>query len=264
MARLRLPALMLLALLMAGCAKIPLFSNVDEAEANGMMAALLRSGIPAEKRSGDEGSWTVQVGRSDFERSVKILTELGYPSRRFQGLGDSFKKSGLVSSPGEERIRFVHALSEEVSHTLSQLDGVVSARVHIVLPGNDPYGRDVKPSSAAVFLKHHPLVDLEDNIPAIKDLVTNSVEGLDAEKVSVVLVAAEPSELLLPVVEDSEVSASILGVSVPRTAAADVRNLVLVFAALVVLLLAALVVLVLKLRAAEAARGAAARAAKAA
>jgi len=48
----------------------------------------------------------------------------------------------------------IYALSEELSRTVSEIDGVISARVHVVLPENDPLRRDLVPSSASVFIRH--------------------------------------------------------------------------------------------------------------
>lgn len=218
---------------LVGCAKVPLHSNVAEVEANRMLSSLLRADIPARKVAGEEGMWTVQVAPEEFARADKLLNELGFPTRSYKGIGESFQKSGLVSSPAEERIRFVHALSEELSETLALIDGVISARVHIVIPGNDPYAKEATPASAAVFLKHHPLASLEESITSVKELVVNSIEGLDLENVSVVLTPAEPTEDLLPPVKSTH--ETILGVSVPKSSVASFMRLVIGLGALVVL-----------------------------
>ena len=241
-------ALSLFALFLVGCNELPLFSNVEESEANEMMALLLRAGVVANKVPGEEETWTLQVEKPDFERSVKLLTELGFPRRSYKGVGDSFQKSGLVSSPAEERIRFVHALSEDLAETLSEMDGVMSARVHIVVPGNDPYGKDVKPSSAAVFLKHHSLIDLEDSAMPVKELVANSVEGLTAELVSVVMIPSEPTETLLPPQDEATLNEVILGVSVPRNSVQDFWTILGGLGAVVVILLAVVGFLFVRLR----------------
>jgi len=101
-----------------------------------------------------------------------------------------------VSSPLEERARLIYGLSQELSQTVSSIDGVVEARVHLAMPEADPLAETQKPSSASVFIKHDPQVDLTDRVGAIKALVVNSVEGLPYDRVTVVLVPARP--LVLP------------------------------------------------------------------
>src|SRR5690606_40841668 len=49
------------------------------------------------------------------------------------------------------------------------------------------FGSPPKPSSAAVFLKYEPQVDLEYMVPQIRRLVSSSIEGLDYSAVSVLL-----------------------------------------------------------------------------
>lgn len=193
--------LLLLACAAAGCGSTVLYSNVSEQDANEMMAALLRSEITCSKIAGQEGMWTLTVSPSRFADAVEALRELGYPRDSHATMGAVFQKSGLVSSPTEERIRFVYALSEELSATLSRIDGVVSARVHIVLPNNNPFGEAVTPSSASVFIKHRPSARLETLVPQIKELVSNSIEGLSYDKVTAVLFEASdapPTPASLP------------------------------------------------------------------
>jgi type III secretion protein J len=109
-----------------------------------------------------------------------------------------FKKTGLVSSPLEERVRFMHALSEKLSETISHIHGVVTARVHIILPENDPYSEKLIPPSASVFISYLPHVNVEESVKDIKQLVTNSIEGLSSEKVTMVLFPNSPPQERLP------------------------------------------------------------------
>jgi type III secretion protein J len=109
------------------------------------------------------------------------------PRPKTTSLGDVFKQEGLISSPLEQRARFIYAMSEELSKTLNQLDGVVAARVHIVIPDRRPNDTTTTPPSAAIFIKYQDNYDLNAYVPQIKQLVANSVEGLSYDKVSVVL-----------------------------------------------------------------------------
>lgn len=179
-----LPVVMLLVL--AAC-KVDLYSNLEEQEANEMMAILLQHGIQCNKLAGKEMTYTVQLDESHLGDAVEILKAMGYPKPKYDNLGSVFEKRGLVSSPLEERIRFIYALSQEISETISEIDGVLSARVHIVLPENDPLSDSLTPSSASVFIRYGPDSAVEASIPQIKRMVVNSIEGLSYDKVSVAL-----------------------------------------------------------------------------
>ena len=176
------------ALLLAGCDKqATLFSSIDERQANAVMAALLDDGIGCEKTPGEEGTWNVMIAQSDFAAAAGRCEQLGLPRRPFMGVGEVFKKTGMVSSPGEERIRFMDAVAQDLSRTISMIDGVADARVHVVLPENDPFARNTLPSSAAVAVRARWDADLTDAVPQIKALVKNAIEGLAYEKITVTI-----------------------------------------------------------------------------
>ena len=173
-------------LLAAGC-KQELYSNLSEQDANEMTAILLQNEIAASRESDTAGVYTIMVAEDRFAEAVEILKERGYPRQTFATLGEVFSGDGLISSPMEERARFIYALSQELSRTLTEIDGVLSARIHIVLPENDPLKTDLAPSSASVFIRHDERAPVEAVTPKIKMLVANSIEGLVYDKVSLAL-----------------------------------------------------------------------------
>ena len=185
--------LALLAFCLAGCdTETTLHSGLIEQQANLVMAALLDNGISCHKVPGEEGTWNVMVMESRFADAVNLLGREGLPRRGYQGVGEVFKKSGMISSPSEERIRFMDALSQDISHTIATIDGVIDARVHVVLPENDPFARNALPSSAAVAVRTRWDSDLTDLIPSIKGLVKNSIEGLAYDKIVVTIFRDSP------------------------------------------------------------------------
>lgn len=183
----------LLGLVVTGCDEMTtLYGNLEERQANGVMAALMENGITCHKQAGEENKWSVIIVESKFAEAMDILEARGLPRREYQGVAESFKKTGMVSSPSEERIRFMDALAQDLSRTLSQIEGVVDARVHVVLPENDPFSKNTKPSSAAVSIRHRYEVEMADFIPQIKSLVKNAIEGLDYNKITVTLFRDSP------------------------------------------------------------------------
>jgi type III secretion protein J len=131
------------------------------------------------------------VDKGRFADAINILKEAGLPKQEFQSMGQVFKKDGLVSSPTQERAQMIFALSQELSRTVSEIDGVLSARVHLVLPENDPLRQQLVPSSASVFIRHRSSTPVGNLVPQVKMLVANGVAGLSYDKVSVVLVPVD-------------------------------------------------------------------------
>lgn len=204
-----------LGLLLAGC-QAELYSNLSEIEANQMLAVLMSNGIPAQKVAKGKDGFTVSVDERDMLRSIALLSDRGFPKSTRESIGKVFQKSGIMSSPFEERVRYIYALGEEVAQTLSQVDGVVTARVHIVLPDTPQLGQAVKPSSAAVFIKYQPGVDLDFFVPQIRRLVSSSIEGLDYAAVTVVLSEAAPTKSAITVPQSATVEV-LPGLSVRDT-----------------------------------------------
>ena len=181
---------LLVALALAGCRE-PLYSQLNEQEANDVVAVLARAGIDAVKAPKGDKGWGVDIPASDMPQAVESLRAAGLPRQRYSNLGEMFKREGIVSTPTEERVRFMHGISQELSQTLSTIDGVTAARVHLVMPHNDPLADKAKVSSASVFIKHRVDVDPQPLLPAVKSLIVRSVEGLTFDTVHVSFFPAE-------------------------------------------------------------------------
>lgn len=177
---------------LSGCKEQVLYSELNEQEANEMVAMLYASGLPASKVSAKGGVFRVDTSAEAFADAMAVLQSNGLPRKRYTNLGEVFAKEGFVSSPLEERARLNHALSEELSHTLSTIDGVLIARVHLAVPEKKQLSEKSEPASASVFVKHRYDIDLTSSISKIKALVVDGVENLPYDNVTVGLFAAEP------------------------------------------------------------------------
>jgi type III secretion protein J len=189
---LRLAFVMMVVCALAGC-KVAVYSRASEASANEVLSALLEAGIDADKIAVDEKSFDIEVAQGDLTRALALMRGVGLPREGNENLGQLFKKEGLVSTPAEERVRYIYGVSQELEKTLSRIDGVVAARVHIVIPANDPLSDTKRFSSASVFVKYRAPVDPNSMGPVIRTLVLRAIEGLDNDRVSVAFVAAEPT-----------------------------------------------------------------------
>jgi type III secretion protein J len=196
--RVLLPFVLGCSLLVAGCGSSELYTKLSETQANEMLAVLSKSGVAAGKVDNGEEGWALTADPSDFPKAIEVLRAQGYPKQDFATLGTVFKKEGFVSSQTEERARLLYGMSQELSHTVSEIDGVIEARVHLAIPEVDPLSDTPKPPSASVFIKHRPNVPMDDHVGKVKALVVNAVEGLAYDKVSVVTFPAQPLASLPP------------------------------------------------------------------
>jgi len=188
----RLAAASLCALTLNAC-NVDLYGNLDQQEANEMLATLLRHHILAERTAGKDGRFTVAVDEKSIADAIGVLDEYGLPKPHFATLCDVFKKDGLVSSPVQERMQMICALNQELSHTISNIDGILSAEVHVVLPENDPLRQQLIPAQASVAFHYREGAPVDNLKPRIQALVANSVAGLlyDNVKVTPFPVAAD-------------------------------------------------------------------------
>lgn len=181
--------------LLSGCGdRVELHRQLSEQEANEVIAELADKHIRAQKIPTKDGV-TVSVDANDIGRAVRTLEAVGLPKFARATLGDTFRKEGVISTPLEERARYIYALSQELEATLSNIDGVIVARVHVVLPERIAPGEPVQPASASVFIKHDPRLD-PDNIRArVRRMVASSIPGMttavdNPQKLSVIFVPA--------------------------------------------------------------------------
>ncbi|HEY0713793.1 MAG TPA: hypothetical protein VGF45_14030, partial [Polyangia bacterium] len=153
--------------------------------------------IGAEKKladgSGDAPKFVVTVVKGDVARAMELLRSRGLPRINRNGLAETYAQASLVPSPTEERARYLKALANDIERTLETIEGVVSARVHIVMAESDPLGADPRPrvpAQAAVLLKARAGYNLGLKEVEFQKLVAGSVPGLTTQSVAVVVTPA--------------------------------------------------------------------------
>jgi len=171
--------------------------GLDEPSANQALTALESAGIGAEKVV-DDGApgadrFALRVARTDGPRALDVLRARGLPRERRHGFAEVYGQPSLIPTASEERARYLEATAGEIERTLEMVDGVVSARVHLVLEEPEPLALDAgkprAPARAAVLVKiagaRAPLGE-----PDIQKLVSGCVPGLAPQAVSVVTTPA--------------------------------------------------------------------------
>lgn len=186
--------LLCITLLLTGC-KSELYTGLSEKEANAMLALLQKNQISVDKLATKLGV-TLRVENSEQAEAISILNRSGFPREQFDTIPGLFPQDTLIKSPLEELARFTYAKSQELASTLAEIDGVLSAKVHLVLPSlADKKGKGELPdeASASVFLKHNASMDISGYTPQIKLLVSKAVPGLSYDNISVVFFPSDTS-----------------------------------------------------------------------
>jgi type III secretion protein J len=179
--------------LLIGCS-VKLNENLNEDQANEIIVKLSENGIKAKKiGKGTEKNrnYEVWVSSISADKAWRIVKENDLPSKGEFGLSEIYGKRSLVPTLTEEKALYLRALQGELAKTLKCIDGVINARVHIVLPEEQFFSEteEKEPSKASIFIKYHlkpdgslPFKDID-----IRALVAGSVKGLEPKNIEVVL-----------------------------------------------------------------------------
>ena len=162
---------------------VTLYSNLDPVEASPLVQYLREKGVPYRL---DDFGGTIKVPQ---DRADELRIEMAGQGMPFaQGLGfEIFDEDSLGMTSFERQVKMQRALQEELRRTITSLDAVMQARVHLVLPEPSVFMRESSEPSAAVYLKLNPFVALkQEQIRGIVFLVASSVENLKPENVIII------------------------------------------------------------------------------
>lgn len=179
-----------------------LHHGLTEEQANEILVALDKNGIHGEKvaeEGGETMTFSVSVGKRDAANAWQILKENNLPRPAARGFSEVFGKTSLIPTAVEEKALYLQAITGELAKTIEAINGVVDARVHVVLPESDVLKQELQGATtpkAAVLIKYR--IDRNGNAPFnpedIRNLVANSIEGLKPADVTVVSTAVQPDK----------------------------------------------------------------------
>ncbi len=178
-----------LVFLLGACtSKEVLLHDLSERDANEVVSVLFDASITARKQLDPKAkNYFIEVPKSDAQRATAVLGAVGLPKAPRPSLNDVFKASGFAPTPFEERIRFIYGTTQELERTISLMNGVLTARVHVVIPEQAKRGTAPEPAKASVLISYDDRVNLDLEVPAVRRLISESVSGLAAERVEILL-----------------------------------------------------------------------------
>jgi len=159
------------------------FTNLSPEDSSEAAAVLKTAGIPS--RSEANGA-ALAVPASQVHDARLLLASQGLP--RGGGVGfELFDRSDFGASEFTQRVNLRRATEGELARTISRLQAVRSARVHVTMPEKGLYRDDDRHAAAAVVLNLQPGRTMHDReLAGVRHLVASAVAGLDADNVTVV------------------------------------------------------------------------------
>lgn len=129
----------------------------------------------------------IMVPDKDVGRARMALAQDGLPNGGSLGYELFDKQSSFGTTNFVQNITQVRAMEGELARTISSLESVKTARVHLVLPQRELFSRESRPASASVFLHLRGAAQLDkEQIAGIQSLIASAVPDLKSKNVSIV------------------------------------------------------------------------------
>ncbi|HBZ96006.1 MAG TPA: flagellar basal body M-ring protein FliF [Pseudomonas sp.] len=163
----------------------PLYGSLNGMDATQVVETLNTAGI---NYTVEPNSGALLVKADDLSRARMRLAAAGVaPTDNSVGFEILDREQGLGTSQFMEATRYRRGLEGELARTVSSLNNVKAARVHLAMPKASVFVRDERKPSASVLVELYPGRSLEPSqVMAIVNLVATSVPELDKGQVTVV------------------------------------------------------------------------------
>lgn len=162
----------------------PLYTDISHLEA-GQVADLLQREKIRFKVDTASGMLLVESSRIHDAR-MKLAAE-GFPTGASMGYELLDKEQAFGTSQFMEKTRYHRSLEGELAKTISSMNRVRGARVHLAIPKRSVFISDNRKPSASVFVELYPGQSLDRmQVAAIVQLVAASIPELSEKQVTVV------------------------------------------------------------------------------
>ena len=166
-----------------GQPKALLYSNLDLKEAGTITQALDQGNIKYEVKG--DGS-TIMVSRDQVASTRLMLSSKGLPTAASVGYEIFDNTSAMGQTDFVQQLNRQRALEGELGRTIMGLDGITSARVHLVLPKRQLFEEDADQPSASVSVGVGGREPGPDQVRAMQNLVAGAVPNLKPDRVTVI------------------------------------------------------------------------------
>jgi len=160
----------------------PLYTDLSLDDSAAIIKQLQTMNVPFELR-GDGAS--ILVPRDQVTTVRMSLAGDGLPSKGQVGYEIFDQQNTLGATSFVQNINNVRALEGELARTITSLNRIKAARVHLVLPERQLFSREQKDPTASIVLTVRGELS-SGEIRAIQHLVASAVEGLTPDRVAIV------------------------------------------------------------------------------
>ena len=161
-----------------------LLTNIPSDQTSQIVEKLQSKNIPFRVT---EGGKTILVPKELLHSTqMALMSEMG--SGKIGSIGlEIFDKQDFGTTSYAQRINYQRAIQGELMRAINTLDAVKRSKVMLALPAKKTFLEEGSSPTASVVVELHPGKTLsEDQVRGITYLVANAVEGLEADKVSVI------------------------------------------------------------------------------
>lgn len=159
------------------------FTNLNTEDAAAITSYLKENNIDYELT--DNGT-SISVPADQVHQIRLDLASKGLPGQGTVGM-ELFDSTNLGMTDFVQQVNYQRALEGELARTISSLNNVRSARVHIVIPQPTLYTDEEQPTTASVVIELESGQSInKEQVQAISHLVSSAVEGLSPENLTIV------------------------------------------------------------------------------
>jgi flagellar M-ring protein FliF len=161
-----------------------LYGNLADSDASSVVQSLQAAAIEYKL---DSNTGAIMVPAEKVHEARLHLAGQGLPQGKSASLDLLNKDPGFGVSQFMESARYQYALEGELGRTISSLQAVEAARIHLALPQQSAFVHDRRPATASVLLQLRAGHRLQaEQVSAIVHLVASSIPELDSDNVTVV------------------------------------------------------------------------------
>ncbi|GAA6168589.1 flagellar basal-body MS-ring/collar protein FliF [Sessilibacter corallicola] len=162
----------------------PLYGSLDRLDSAEVVEILEYNDI---RFKVDPNTSSLLVATEDIHKARLKLAEAGIPGESSVGFELLDQQQPLGTSQFMEGARYKRSLEGELAKTITSINSVRSARVHLAIPKESAFVRNARRPTASVFLELFPGRNLKSNqVKAVANLVASSIPELQLEDVTVV------------------------------------------------------------------------------